>query len=151
MEIKRERDERFIFQEQQDLCCVFWPAFGYCTQPEAGRNTLFYHFQTFLLLSTFFKCSSVILWLKAHSRVVSWNWKINWMHAVSNPGLFLLNIFKWLKRRKKIWKQQKKVFPPAFRCAQHPEAGPNTQHKRFLNSFKDRQTDRHIQSVKIDL
>ena len=34
----------------------------------------------------------------------------------------------WFKINKKDWKQQKKVFPPALWCVQHPKAGWNTQH-----------------------
>ena len=39
-------------------CCVFRPAFGYCTHPKAGRNLFFGHFSTFLV---HFKAFSVCL------------------------------------------------------------------------------------------
>ena len=32
------------------MCCVFWPAFGCCVHPKAGRNTFFSYFQPFLYL-----------------------------------------------------------------------------------------------------
>ena len=41
---------------------------------------------------------------------------------------FDLTSAKNVKMIKKDWKHMKKVFRPAFGCAQHPKAGQNSQH-----------------------
>ena len=41
---------------------------------------------------------------------------------------------KALKLTKKVEKQLKKMFQPAFGCAQHPKAGQNTQHLALAKS-----------------
>ena len=40
---------------------------------------------------------------------------------------FKQNLPKTFEMNKKGWKWPKKVFQPAFRCAQHPKTGLNTQ------------------------
>ena len=40
---------RSILTDKSPVCCLFWPAFGCCVHPKAGRTTFFQPFLTFLL------------------------------------------------------------------------------------------------------
>ena len=52
---------------------------------------------------------------------------VNMQMLVYSLREYLEFVFFWLIFYKKGWKRLKKVFWPAFGCAQHPKAHPNTQ------------------------
>ena len=93
---------------------------------DAGRTwelikTLFQLFSTFFLLFNIFQWISI------------WN---HWKTLKTQFFQTFLNVFKWfqteihwkcLKRRNTVENGWKKVFWPAFGCAQHLKAGWNTQ------------------------
>ena len=92
------------------MCCVFWPAFGCCTYLKAGWNNFFSRFQPFLLIVNLFQ------WFQVWNQRFFFDFRQKFIE-------------KRLKWRKKVEYGWRKVFWPAFGCAQHPKAGRNTQHE----------------------
>ena len=119
-------------------CCVFWPAFGCCTPPKAGRKTFFISFQPYLFILMFssdfshaikkkrrFACQPALESSLKHcfSTVFSWF-----------QAKITENFLRWTNKDE----NGKIVFLPAFLCKQHPKAGQNTQHKgKHLNKAKE--------------
>ena len=58
-------------------------------------------------------------------------WK-NTVFFVHFQTFFLIPVVKGLKLTRNIENGSKKVFLPAFGCAQHPKAGQNTQHTWYM-------------------
>ena len=92
-----------VVLSKASICCVFRPAFGCCSHPKADWNTFF---QPFLSFFVHFQPFSVISLL----------------------NVFLVNFCVYWYFCGLTWKRLKKVVQPAFGCAQHPNAGRNTQH-----------------------
>ena len=59
-------------------CCVFWPAYGCCTHPKAGRNLFFSSFSTFFVI---FKAFSVISRLKSLKNDWKWTKKCGFVYS----------------------------------------------------------------------
>ena len=109
------------------ICVVFWPAFGCCEQPKAGRNTFFEPFSTFFV---HFKPFSVISHLKSRKNI--WKWTKNSIF----PFLFTLQSWSTCKRWSTqwggtmnasflvdfCWKQLKKIILISFRVSAEPQS-----------------------------
>ena len=69
------------------------------------------------------------------------NYIINFLHSaffnIHLVNINTLNKLIWPSSSKKLENGPQKLFQPAFRCAQHPKAGQNTQQVGMCNQSDD--------------